>query len=88
MPIEPHSNETQTQWDRGEFAVQVNSATSTKPIGFCQGTESDEAEIMESAESEGVEIEIERKVLKTGREIWTIRTLGGESEPEDEDSWE
>ena len=42
------------------------------------------AELQELAESEGAdEVRIERKVLKTGREIWTLH---GSSQPSDEDA--
>ena len=73
MPIHRHNNETQTQWDRGNFAVMVMSVSSTTPIGFCDGTDSDELEIIETANEEGTEIEIEKKLLKSGRQVWTIR---------------
>ena len=76
MPIERHSNETQTKWDHGEFAVMIMSSTLTTPIGFCDGTDSDEAEILSIAELEGVEVVIDKKTLKTGREIWTVRPVG------------
>ncbi len=73
--LEPHSNETQTRWDNGDFKVMVMSPTMSAPIGFCEGTSQDESEILETAETEGVEVIIEKKALKTGREIWTVRAV-------------
>lgn len=71
--IYSHSNETQTRWDHGDFQVQLVQLNNPRPIGFCDGTEADLAELREMAESEGAdEFHIERKTLKTGREIWTL----------------
>ncbi len=73
--IYPYTNETQTRWDRGELQVQLLVPTSTRPIGFCDGIDADEAEIRAQAEEEGAEgLRIARKVLKTGREIWTVHS--------------
>lgn len=77
MSIQPHSNETQTRWDRGEFQVMIQSATTGTTIGFCQGDRADELEIQETAMREGAEVAIDKKRLKTGREIWTVRPLDG-----------
>lgn len=74
--IHPYSNETQTRWDRGDFKVQLNQPNNTRPMGFCDGSAADLAELQEMAESEGAEeMRIEKKTLKSGREIWTL--LGG-----------
>jgi hypothetical protein len=72
--IHPYSNATQTRWDRGEFKVQLNAANnSARPIGFCDGTDADLAELRERSEAEGAEeMSIQKKMLKTGREIWTL----------------
>ena len=76
--IHRHSNETQTRWNRGQFKVQINVPTSDQPIGFCDGSDDDIAELRSIAAEEGAEgVEIHRKLLKTGREIWTV---GGVSE--------
>jgi hypothetical protein len=75
MAIEPHSNETQTKWEHGEFQVMIKSPQARFPIGFCDGEPEDEAEIHEKAMREGAEVEIDKKVLKTGREIWTVRSV-------------
>ena len=74
--IHPYSNETQTRWDHGDFKVQLNQPNNTRPMGFCDGSAADLAELQEMAESEGAEeMRIEKKTLKSGREIWTL--LGG-----------
>ena len=71
--IYPFDNETQTRWDHGEFKVQLNLANNPRPIGFCDGTDADMAELRERGESEGAdEVRVQKKVLKTGREIWTL----------------
>lgn len=68
-----YSNETQTRWDRGELRVQLVVPTNSRPMGFCDGTAEDIAELRAIAEAEGAEsFEIQRKRLKTGREIWTL----------------
>ena len=77
MAIEPYSNETQTKWDRGEFQVMVQTESSSQPIGFCDGSTADENEITEQAMQEGAEVRIDKKRLKTGREIWTVRAVAG-----------
>ena len=71
--IHPYSNETQTRWDCGEFTVQLNQQNNSRPMGFCDGTSADIAELQEMAESEGAEeMRIEKKSLKSGREVWTL----------------
>lgn len=71
--IYPHSNETQTAWDRGQYPVQLVQPNNPRPIGFCDGSPSDMAELRAIAESEGAsDMRIEKKVLKSGREIWTL----------------
>ena len=68
-----YSNETQTRWDHGEFKVQLLLPNNTRPMGFCDGTRADVAELEAIAEAEGAEgVQITKKVLKTGREIWTL----------------
>jgi len=76
--IHKYSNATQTRWDRGEFKVQLVQSGNPRPIGFCDGTEEDLAELRSIAESEGAEgMEISRKILRTGRELWTLGRQGG-----------
>jgi hypothetical protein len=71
--VHPHTNETQTQWDHGHFRVQLRLPNNPRPMGYCDGTGADLAELQEIAESEGVgTMRIEKKRLKTGREIWTL----------------
>ncbi|AWV90382.1 hypothetical protein [Bradymonas sediminis] len=82
MTIESHSNETQTLWDRGEFQVMIKSGSTGTVIGFCAGTPADELEIEETAMREGTEVTIEKKLLKTGRQIWTVNPVGGRDEPD------
>lgn len=71
--IHPYDNATQTRWDRGDFKVQLNTEGNTRPMGFCDGSAEDRAELHAMAEAESAAIDIEVKVLKTGREIWTLR---------------
>lgn len=68
-----HSNETQTAWDRGDYKVQLLLPNNPRPMGFCDGSDADVAELEGIAEAEGAGgIRIEKKVLKTGREMWTL----------------
>jgi hypothetical protein len=79
--IHPYSNETQTRWDRGDFKVQLNQPNNTRPIGFCDGSDADLLELQAMAESEGAdEMRIERKPLKSGRELWTLHGGAGRDE--------
>jgi hypothetical protein len=71
--IHPYSNETQTRWDRGELKVQLLLPETSRPMGYCDGTPADVAELKAIAEAENSQMKIEVKVLKTGREIWTLR---------------
>ena len=71
--IYKHDNDTQTRWDRGEFKVQLNLPNNPRPVGFCDGTPQDVAELVTLAESEGADnVEIHKKTLKSGREVWTL----------------
>jgi len=75
--IYPYSNENQTRWNRGDFKVQLNVPNNTRPMGFCDGSAEDLAELQAIAESEGAdEMRIDKKVLKTEREIWTLHGGG------------
>jgi hypothetical protein len=75
--IKPYSNETQTRWDRGELQVQLVQPNNSRPLGFCDGTAADMAELRAIAEAEGAEeFVVHKKVLKTGREIWTLGGAG------------
>lgn len=71
--IHPFSNATQSKWDKGEFKVQLLLPETTRPMGFCDGSAADVAELQSMAEAENSSVKIEKKVLKTGREIWTLR---------------
>lgn len=71
--IHPYNNANLLRWDRGELKVQILLPTNTRPMAYCDGTEEDEQELQRIAESEGTDLPtIHRKVLKTGREIWTV----------------
>jgi hypothetical protein len=75
--IHKYSNETQTLWNRGQLKVQLMVPTSDRPIGFCDGSDEDIAELEDIAEAEGTDgITIHRKYLKTDREIWTLSSEG------------
>lgn len=71
--IHPYSNTTQSKWDKGEFKVQLLLPQTSRPMGFCDGTPADVAELKAIADAENSSVKIEVKVLKTGREIWTLR---------------
>ncbi len=74
--IHPYNSSTQKRWDRGELKVQLNQLNNPRPIGYCDGSPDDISELLAIAEEEGArDAKISRKILKTGREIWT---LGGQ----------
>lgn len=78
--IHPYDNSTQSRWDHCELKVQLNQPSNPRPIGFCDGSPEDITELISIAEAEGVDdVKIHRKILKTGREIWT---LGGQDDPD------
>jgi len=70
--IYPYSNQTQTRWDRGELRVQLMVPGNTRPMGYCDGSTDDLAELRQLAENEDSSMTIHKRVLKTGREIWTL----------------
>lgn len=75
--IYPHSNGTQTSWDHGEYQIQLNLPDNPRPMGFCDGSTADVAELRQLAEEEGADsLRIEKKRLKSGREIWTLHGGG------------
>jgi hypothetical protein len=71
--IYPYDNATQTRWDRGEFKVQLTLPNNPRPMGFCDGNPEDVAELLLIAEAEGADnVKIHKKLLKSGREVWTL----------------
>lgn len=49
--IHLYSNETQTRWDKGDFKVQLLIPGNSRPMGFCDGTREDLAELACIAET-------------------------------------
>ena len=75
--IHPYNNGTQTRWNRGEFKVQLNLPNNPRPMGFCDGSPEDVAELLSIGEAEGAEdVSIHKKLLKSGREVWTLGGSG------------
>lgn len=75
--IHAHNDASQTRWDRGDFKVQLLKPGSSRPVGFCDGSAADLAELKSLAEAEGAEeLVLHKKLLKSGREIWTIGDAG------------
>ena len=71
--IRMYDTATMNQWNRGELRVRLDLPGRRLPMGYCDGTDEDEAELRAMAEDEGVEhLRIDKKLLKTGREIWTL----------------
>ena len=78
--IYPYDNNTQTRWDRGEFKVQLSLTNNPRPMGFCDGSPEDLAELRSIAEAEGADnVNIHKKHLKSGREVWTLDGSGDPS---------
>ena len=68
-----YSLDTMARWTRGELQVQIDVPGRERPMGYCDGTDEDEQELLSIAEGEGVdELPIRKRVLKTGRQIWTV----------------
>lgn len=71
--IHKYSMDGVRAWNRGDYKVQIMVPTHDRPIAWCDGTDEDLAELRAIAEEEGTELPtVQRRVLKTGREIWTI----------------
>lgn len=71
--IHKFSVQTMHRWGQGKFKVQVVVAGSDRPVAFCDGSDADVEELKSIAQNEGTELAtIHKRVLKTGREIWTI----------------
>lgn len=84
--IRRYSDDGLRRWNRGEYQVQLMIPRRERPLGWCDGTPEDEAELRAEAEGEGeAAVEIERRILKTGRQIWTLRTASNAADAEDED---
>ena len=81
--IHPYSNATQTAWDRGELKVQLMVPANSRPMGFCDGTAADIAELKAIADAENTSMTIDVKVLKSSREVWTLRSEGGTPDASD-----
>jgi hypothetical protein len=80
LMIYPYDNATQTRWNRGELKVQLNQLNNSRPMGFCDGSPEDVAELLSIAEAEGSDdVRIDKKHLKSGREVWTLGGPGGPS---------
>lgn len=75
--IYPYDNSTQTRWDHGELKVQLLLPNNPRPVGFCDGSPEDTDELRGIAEAEGADdVKIHKKILKSGREIWTLGEAG------------
>lgn len=84
--IHPYSDTALQKWNRGEYKVQLDIPNRPRPLGYCEGTPEDEAELVAMSEGEGEHtLEIHKRILKTGREIWTLRTLNNAPEEDVED---
>ena len=76
--IYPYDNATQTRWNRGEFKVQLNLPNNPRPMGFCDGSPEDVAELLSIAEAEGADdVKIHKKHLT--RRSRNQEGLGNES---------
>ena len=83
--IHRYDNKSLALWDHGDLKVKIVVPSSERPVAYCDGTEEDERELRAIAEEEGTELPtIQRKILKTGREIWTI---GEPPKEEAEEDW-
>lgn len=82
--IHKFSLKTQHRWGRGAFQVQVMIGGGDRPVAYCDGTPEDLEELRSIAQEEGVELgEVHRRVLRSGKEIWTLGAPKAEPPPED-----
>ena len=82
--IQRYSNATLSLWNRGLLQVEIRVPTSDRPIAYCDGTEQDEEELARIAEDEGTDLPvIHKRVLKTGRQIWTVGEAPEETDPDE-----
>ena len=73
MAIHEYSTAYENLWNKGQFNAMIKASGSERPFGYCDGTDEDADVLIAMAEGEGLEkVRIERKELKTGRQIWTI----------------
>lgn len=71
--IHRYTHDELRKWNRGEHRVQIDVPGRRLPMGYCDGSDDDEAELRAIAEEEGLEdLPIDKRILKTGREIWTV----------------
>ena len=83
--IHPYDSKSLALWEHGDLKVKILVPTNERPVAYCDGTAEDEAELQAIAEAEGAGTPtIHRKVLKTGREIWTI---GEAPAPQTDGEW-
>lgn len=71
--IYPYDHSMLRRWNRGELQVRIDVPGRRLPTGYCDGSDEDEAELRQITEDEGVEeLPIDKRILKTGRQIWTV----------------
>lgn len=81
--ITMYSDDAMRKWNRGEFKVQLDVPNRQRPLGYCDGTADDEAELLAMSEGEGEHaLEVHKRILKTGREIWTLKTPANQDDDE------
>ncbi len=81
-----YSHANLSLWTRGVHQVQLDLPNQRLPLGYCDGTDEDEAELRRMAADEGVEnLKVAKKLLKTGRAIWTLGEPRIEDDEFDED---
>lgn len=78
--IHRYSHDHLRRWNNGEHQVRIDVPGRQLPMGYCDGSDDDEQELRHIAEAEGLEgLSIQKRLLKTGRQIWTV---GGPPEVE------
>jgi hypothetical protein len=84
--IHPYSDDGLRRWNRGEYQVQLLVPSRERPYGWCDGTDEDEAELRARSDEEGeAALQIDKRLLRTGRQVWTLRTAANAGdEPETE----
>ena len=71
--IHKYNAKSLSMWNHDELKVMLLLPGQTRPMGYCQGSDQDEQELRDMAEAEGVDdLKIHKRLLKTGREHWTL----------------
>jgi len=84
--VHRYTFELERRWNRGELQVRLERPGMTRPLGYCDGTPEDEEALQAIGREEGLDedMPISKRILKTGRQVWTIGTMPVFDEEDDD----